>query len=100
MKEFNKQTLEHLESLAKIKLSEEEKADLFQSIQKILIYMEQLSSIDTEGVEPCNYVLQGQQSNVFRKDEMTTPLPRDVFLDNSPDQIGGMIRVPPIINQD
>lgn len=100
MKEFNKQTLENLETLAKIKLSEEEKTDLLQSIQKVLVYMEQLSSIDTEDVEPCNFVLQSQQNNIFREDEVGELLQREVFLENAPDQIGGMIRVPSVIKQD
>lgn len=100
MEKFNRQTLENLESLAKIKLSEEEKIDLLENIQKILAYIEQLSAIDTEDVEPCNFVLQNQQTNALREDEVGELLSREVFLDNAPDQIGGMIRVPSVIQQD
>jgi aspartyl-tRNA(Asn)/glutamyl-tRNA(Gln) amidotransferase subunit C len=62
----------------------------------ILALFEKLQEIDTEHVAPCNHVLEGM-GNVMRDDKTGTSMPRDVFLSNAPSQIGGMIRVPPVM---
>jgi Asp-tRNA(Asn)/Glu-tRNA(Gln) amidotransferase C subunit len=35
--------------------------------------------------------------SVVRDDEPKDLLPREQFLSNAPDQVGGMIRVPPVL---
>jgi len=97
MSNFNEQDLKDLQRLARIKLSPDENQNLLESMQKILDYVELLSEVDTKEVPCCDLVSQFQTKNVFREDEVGELLERDQFLENSPDQIGGMIRVPPVI---
>ena len=86
-----------LEKLCRIECSEEEEQDLLDSLTKVLSYIEQLKEVDTEGVPTCRYVLRGMLRNQMRDDVVTDLLLRDKFLADAPDQIGGMIKVPPIM---
>ena len=70
---------------------------MFESIQKVLGYVEQLKEVDTEGVASCNFVLRSMLKNQMRDDEVKELLSREQFLGNAPDQIGGMIRVPSVM---
>lgn len=84
--------------LCRISATEEEKKKLLSSIDDILAYIEQLSEINTEGVNPCFTVHETLRS-VMREDHPETPLSRDLFLSNAPAHVGGMIRVPPVFKQ-
>ena len=93
---FDRKLVERLAQLSRIRCSDEEIDALLGDLQKILNYVESLSAIDTDNVEPCNQVIAGH-ANVFREDSIGATLDRKTFLDNSPDHVGGMIRVPPVI---
>jgi aspartyl-tRNA(Asn)/glutamyl-tRNA(Gln) amidotransferase subunit C len=91
--DFNK-----LSRLCRISCTEEEKKKFSKSIEDILSYIQQLQEIDTEGVPPCLTVLE-TLTNKLREDIPEEPLSRDLFLANSPSQVGGMIRIPPVFKQ-
>ena len=99
MSNFTDQDLSDLENLCRIKLNKEEKENFVPNIKKILDYMEQLNEIDTKDTAPCNYVLKSMQYNITRDDVVESHLNREKFLENSPENIGGMIKVFPIIKQ-
>jgi len=96
MADLNEKELSKLTKLCRIKCTEEEEKKLLNSLKKIVGYIEQLKEIDTEGVAPCNHVLE-TMTNVMREDEVGEIISRDVFLENAPAHVGGMIRVPPVI---
>lgn len=98
MANLDKESIKTLSKLSRIKCSEEEQEKLLESMQKILKYVEQLHEVNTENVRPLNHVLP-DVANVMREDEVGETLPRQEFLKNAPDQIGGMIRVPPVIKK-
>lgn len=98
MAKLDKETIKNLILLCRIDCTEEEQEALLKDLQSILGYFELLSEIDTENVPPCNHVLEGI-SNVMRDDIVGETLSRETFLSNAPSQIGGMIRVPPVIKQ-
>lgn len=95
---LNKQTIKMLTSLSRISCTEEEQEALLTDLQKILNYIDQLNEVDTENTPPCNQVIPNM-ANVMREDEVGMTLPRAIFLANAPAQaqIGGMIRVPPVL---
>lgn len=98
MAKIDKKTIKSLTELSRISCTEAEQEALLADLQKIISYIEQLNEIETTNVAPCNHVLSGM-SNVFREDITGETLPRELFLENAPSQIGGMIRVPPVIKQ-
>ncbi|MCX6995013.1 MAG: Asp-tRNA(Asn)/Glu-tRNA(Gln) amidotransferase subunit GatC [Chlamydiae bacterium] len=96
MKEdFTEETLRHLSKLCRIHCTTEEALALTVSIDKILSYIYSLQEIDTEGFEPV-YTPLVISENVFREDLSITASSREEFLANSPEHIGGMIRVPKV----
>lgn len=96
MANLTKQTIQNLIKLSCIECSEEEQERLLIDLGKIISYFEMLDAIDTENVAPCNHVL-ASVVNVEREDKTGKTLSRDSFLSNAPSQIGGLIRVPPVI---
>lgn len=96
MANLDQQTIQYLIQLSRIECTEEEQASLLKDLENILAYIEQLQELDTENVAPCSYVLESI-GNVFREDQVGETMPRDVFLANAPSQVGGMIRVPPVL---
>ncbi len=88
--------IKSLITLSRIDCTEEEQENLLKDLEKILGYVELLKEIDTTHVAPCNHVLEGI-NNVMREDTVGETMPRETFLANAPAQIGGMIRVPPVI---
>ena len=97
MANFDHQTLEHLKKLCRIEFTEEETQDILSSLSRILDYIASLNEVNTENVKTCRYVLRGMCRNQMREDEIKDLLPREKFLANAPEQIGGMIRVPPVL---
>lgn len=94
---FNNETLEQLKRLCKIECSPEEDRDILASLTRVLEYVDQLDEVDTSTAQPCRSVLRTMLKNQMREDEVKNLLSRDQFLANAPDQIGGMIRVPPVL---
>lgn len=98
MGNLNQETIKNLIALSRIDCSEEEQQKLHEDLGKILSYITLLNEIDTTNVQPCYHVLEGS-ANVMRDDVVGEVMPREVFLGNAPSQVGGMIRVPPVIKQ-
>lgn len=95
---LDKNMIHKLVQLSRINTSADEEEKLLKDLSAILAYIEQLNEVDTNDVPPCNIVLE-DLGNVMREDEIRTIMPRDKLLMNAPDQIGGMIRVPPVIKR-
>ncbi|MBR1691394.1 MAG: Asp-tRNA(Asn)/Glu-tRNA(Gln) amidotransferase subunit GatC [Lachnospiraceae bacterium] len=86
------ETIEYVGILAKLELSEEEKEQAKKDMGKMLDYIDQLSEVDTEGVEPMSHVF--DLNNCFREDIVTNGDDREAMLRNAPGQKDGMFVVP------
>ena len=73
---ISKEEVEHVAKLARLEFTEAEKEAFSKQLSAILTYVEQLRTLDTEGVEPTATVL--EQTNVFREDRaaMSSSAPR------------------------
>ncbi len=96
--DVDKNTIKKLSKLCRIDCTEEEQESLLHDLKQILHYIEKLDEIDTADVPPCNHVLE-EIYNVMREDEIGPVLDRSLFLSNAASQIGGMVRVPPVMKQ-
>ena len=81
----------HVAELARLGLSEEEKARLTTELSKILDYIDQLDQLDTSNVEPTAQV--GGLTDVFRGDEDRPSLPAEAALQNAPSREGPYFKV-------
>ena len=93
--EISKEQVEHVAKLARLEVSEDEKATFARQLSGILTYIDQLKELDTTGVEPTATVL--PTDNVFRDDEARPSLPQEKALATAPDQADGFFRVPKIL---
>ncbi len=92
---INRTEVEHVSRLARLALSEEELDALTGEMDAILGYVEQLSSLDTEGIVPTAHAV--PMENAFRADEVKTSFTPEQALSNAPDAKENAFRVPRII---
>lgn len=95
---MDEETVSYLAQLARIELSDDEKCALNANIGKILDYMKDLDAVEVHDVQPCYHVI-AQMSTPLADDEVADELPTQTFLDNAPDKVGSMVRVPPVIEK-
>ena len=86
------ETIEYVGILAKLELSGEERERAKKDMGRMMDYIDKLSELDTEGVEPMTHVFPVQ--NVFREDIVTNSDTREQLLSNAPEQKDGMFVVP------
>ena len=96
MSDLNDSTIDYLAKLCRIACTDDEKKTLMHDLKKVLDHIDNLKEVDTDNVPACNHVLESHL-HMMREDDVGEILPRDEFLENSPDHVGGMIKVPPMI---
>jgi aspartyl-tRNA(Asn)/glutamyl-tRNA(Gln) amidotransferase subunit C len=82
----------YLEALGRIKLPDESREKAKNDLQEILQYIDTLSELDTEGIEPMSHAL--PLTNVMRDDVVAPSIPREEVLANAPSQKDGCFLVP------
>lgn len=81
--------------LARLEFAESELHHFTEQFNEILKYVDQLRSVQTDGVEPLAHAL--PIHNVFRDDVIHASLPRDEALANAPDRRGEFYGVPAVL---
>lgn len=81
--------------LARLKLTEDEVAVFTRQLADVVRYVDQLSEVDTAGVEPLAHAIEIE--NVFRADEPRPSLSRTDALSNAPASDGRYFLVPQIL---
>lgn len=76
------ETLEYVGILAKLELSEHEKAAAKKDMESMLDYIDKLNELDTSCVEPMSHAF--QTVNVFREDIVTNGDGHEDALANAP----------------
>ena len=85
----------HVAKLARLALSEDEIARMVPELNNILGWVEQLSEVDTHGVEPLTAVIANDLR--LREDVVDDGDCRDDILANAPDAQHGFFAVPKVI---
>lgn len=88
-------TVRKIASLARLAASEEEIAALVPELNNILRWIEQLSEVDTDGIEPLAAVIPNTLR--LREDVVTDGGIRDDVLANAPQAEHGFFAVPKVI---
>ena len=92
---IDEREVEHVARLARLTLTEAEKARMREQLARILTYMDKLRALDVADVEPTSHAV--PMVNIMRDDEVQPCLPRDAMMANAPDPAGEHFRVPRII---
>ena len=92
---FEPQDIQRVALLARLSIDVAESEELSQQLTSIVALVDQLSEVDTEGVEPMVHAF--ELHNVLAPDEVQPSLPRDQVLKNAPLSDGECFRVPPVL---
>lgn len=90
-----KKDLENVAVLSRLSIPEAEQKKYIEQMDAILTYMDNLSAVDTENVNPTTYAL--PMANVFREDIVKSSLARDAALSNAPVKENGYFKVPKLL---
>ena len=89
--------VDHIAELARLALSDEERALYQEQLSAILDFFGRLQELDTEAIEPTASVL--PLRSVMREDAPRPPFPREDILANAPDARDGCFSVPRVLDQ-
>jgi aspartyl-tRNA(Asn)/glutamyl-tRNA(Gln) amidotransferase subunit C len=98
MKKITKEDVDKLAHLARLDFSDKEKTTMMQDMDKILGFVDKISELDLEGVEPLIYM--SEERNVLRKDVAKSVVTKDEALKNAPDKDTDFFRVPKVLNRE
>jgi aspartyl-tRNA(Asn)/glutamyl-tRNA(Gln) amidotransferase subunit C len=87
--------VEHIAELARLRLSDEEKARYGEQLSEILDYAARLQAVDTSGISPTSSVLPAR--GALRQDEPRPGLSLQDALRNAPETEKDQFRVPPVL---
>jgi aspartyl-tRNA(Asn)/glutamyl-tRNA(Gln) amidotransferase subunit C len=87
--------VDHIASLARLRLTDDEKSRFREQLSSILDYMAMLRRLDTSAIEPTATVL--PLRSVLRPDVVTPSLPAAELLALAPQAEAQMFRVPPVL---
>jgi len=91
----DKATVEHVAKLARIRVDGARTEALADELSKILDWVEQLSKVDTDGVEPMTSAV--EHALHWRRDEVTEGGEPKKVLANAPAEEFGFFAVPKVI---
>ncbi len=92
---LSREDVEKVSLLARLRLSERELDLMTSQLGQIVEYVEQLSELDTDNVEPMAHAVAIQ--NVFAEDKVAASLNRDQALANAPKRDDECYRVPAVL---
>ncbi len=92
---IDKETVKYVAHLARIELQPNELEKLFGQLHDILSFIDKISRLDTEQIEPASHIL--AITNVLRDDEVRDSLAPDKALENAPAKKGNFFSVPKVI---
>lgn len=88
------QEVEHIARLARLELTDEQKALYREQLEAILDHFARLQALDTKDVPPTASVLAAHTP--LRADQARPGLSREAVLANAPQQEAGQFKIPPV----
>jgi aspartyl-tRNA(Asn)/glutamyl-tRNA(Gln) amidotransferase subunit C len=89
--------VDKLARLSRLTFTDAERTRMVADMEKILGFVDQINTLDLEGVEPLVYMM--DEENVLREDVAVPSLPQDEALRNAPDANSDYFRVPTVLKK-
>ena len=86
-----------LSRLAKLKFDKESSKRMKSDLKTILGFVDRLSEVDTEGIEPLVYM--SEEVNVLRADEISNEVSQENALKNAPQKDSDYFKVPTVLKK-
>ena len=94
---LSRDDVEKVSLLGRLRLEDDELSTMTEQLAEIVSYVDQLSELDTENVEPMAHAV--ELSDVFAEDESCAGLDRDDALANAPKRDEECYRVPAVLGE-
>ena len=92
---LDKEQVQHIAKLARLKIADEDVAEVVEKLSRIVDFVDQLSQADTDSVLPMAHPL--NESQRLRPDAVTEPDDREHVQQNAPSVADGLYLVPKVI---
>ena len=92
---IDKKAIEHIAKLARLHISDTEAQEFSQQLSKALGYFEQISKVNTSGIEPL--VTPSEMEVYWREDVVKKELSAEELVANAPEKVGNLFKVPPVV---
>lgn len=92
---IDKKTIEHIAQLSRLAIDEKQAAEYSVQLSKALDYFDQISKVDTKGIEPL--VTPTEIEAFWREDKVEKDFTSDEMTQNAPSKIGHLFKVPPVV---
>ncbi len=89
---ITEEMVDYVAGLSRLRLDPEERGDMTRELEQIVSYMDVLSQVDTQGVEPLSHVL--PVCNVTRPDVVEPSFDREALLRGAPKRDEATFLVP------
>lgn len=90
-------TVDEIAHLARLEFDEKSKPEILNDINRMLSFIDKLSELDTEKVEPLIYMT--NERNVLREDLPETTVSQKEALKNAPKKDSDYFKAPKVIDQ-
>jgi aspartyl-tRNA(Asn)/glutamyl-tRNA(Gln) amidotransferase subunit C len=91
------ETVEHIAHLARLEFEGEKKIAIQQDMENIIAFMDKLSEIPTENVEPLIFMT--DEYNKLREDVAVVTITQDEGLKNAPKKDSDYFRIPKVLDK-
>ena len=92
---FNKDVIQKIANLARLHLTPEQANEYSEQLSKIILHFDEISSINTEGVEPL--ITPSEIEYTLREDSVKQNYHAEDMVANAPDKQGNLFKVPPVV---
>jgi len=93
--DISNETVEHIAHLARLEFNASEKEHIKADLNKIIGFVDQLSSVDTEGVEPLIFMT--DSINVLRQDVFEKTITQEEALKNAPNHDSDYFKIAKVL---
>jgi aspartyl-tRNA(Asn)/glutamyl-tRNA(Gln) amidotransferase subunit C len=95
--EITNELVDNLANLSKLSFDSEARSEIRNDLQKMVGFIEQLQTLDTNGVEPLLHM--GDAVNILRQDMVQGSIQREEALLNAPLADDAFFKVPTVIKK-
>lgn len=95
--EITDETVDHIAHLARLEFNGDEKENIKKDLSKIIGFVDQLSSVNTEGVEPLIFMTEAV--NVLREDVFEPSITQEEALKNAPNHDSDYFKIAKVLKK-
>ncbi len=95
--EITNETVEHIAHLARLEFNGEEKENIKKDLSKIIDFVDQLNTVDTDGVEPLIFMTDA--INVLREDVFKPSITQEEALKNAPNHDSDYFKIAKVLKK-